>query len=177
MNQEHLAAALQRARTVLERRPDMGLHDDAPAIARLESGTRVASRHPNGMEVVSDMPRELGGGGEQVTPGWLFRAGLASCAATCIAMNAAMQGIALESLEVEATSRSDTRGALGMVEQDGTSVCAASRDLQMKVRVRATGVTGDVLRALVESGLACSPVPTAVRKGSPLALHIDIDGT
>jgi hypothetical protein len=34
-----------------------------------------------------------------VTPGWLFRAGFASCAATCIAMGAAAQGIELASLE------------------------------------------------------------------------------
>jgi uncharacterized OsmC-like protein len=60
------------------------------------------------------MPSEVGGSGDQVTPGWLFRAGLASCAATRIAMAAAAEGIELATLEVRASSRSDTRGLLGM---------------------------------------------------------------
>lgn len=175
MNNQPLAAALQRARTVLERRPDMGLHDDAPAVARMQTDTRVLVRHANGTEVISDMPRELGGTGDQVTPGWLFRAGLASCAATCISMSAAMEGVVLELLEVEAASRSDTRGVLRMVGEDGEPVCAASRDLQLKVRLRAPGVSASTLREVVEAGLRCSPVPVAIGKGSPLNLQIDID--
>lgn len=174
MNNDHLATALQRARTVLQRRPDMGLHDDAPALARMQTGTRMVVRHANGAEVISDMPPELGGEGAQVTPGWLFRAGLASCAATCISMSAAMEGITLESLEVEAASRSDTRGVLGMIDEDGVPVCAGSRDLQLKVRLRAPGVPPATLRRVVEAGLRCSPVPVSIRKGSALELQLDI---
>ena len=174
MKSDNLAAALQRARTVLQRRPDMGLHDDAPAVARVEGGTRVVSRHPNGIEVVSDMPKELGGNGEHVTPGWLFRAGLASCAATCIAMTAAEEGLTLDLLEVQAGSRSDTRGVLGMQEDDGTAVYAGSQDLQLQVRIRANGVASHALHALVEQGLRCSPVPTSVRDGAAFALQIEV---
>ena len=105
-----LAQALQRAQSVLRRRPEMGLHDDAPATARWQHGTRTVASHANGMQMTTDMPGELGGSGDQVTPGWLFRAGLASCAATSIAMAAAAQQIELTSLEVRATSRSDARG-------------------------------------------------------------------
>jgi len=175
MNNDNLASALQRARSVLQRRPDMGLHDDAPAIARMETSTRMVVRHANGAQVASDMPRELGGEGQDVTPGWLFRAGLASCAATCISMNAATEGVRLESLEVEATSRSDTRGVLGMHDESGEAVCAASRDLQLKVRLRASGVSPTLLRELVEAGLRCSPVPVAISKGNPLELQLEID--
>ena len=73
----------------------MGMHDDAPATARWRGGTRVVTSHANGIEIPTDMPGELGGSGDRVTPGWLFRAGLASCAATRIAMGAAAEGIEL----------------------------------------------------------------------------------
>ena len=93
-----LATALQRVHAVLQRRPDTGLHDDAPATACWRGGTRVIASHANGAQVLTDMPAELGGTGDQVTPGWLFRAGFASCTATCIAMNAASAGIELDAL-------------------------------------------------------------------------------
>src|SRR6187401_1206577 len=93
MPMQDVAAAMERVKTVLERRPEMGLHDDAPATARWEGGTRIVASHSNGKQMATDMPAELGGSGDQVTPGWLFRAGLASCAATTIAMAAARHGI------------------------------------------------------------------------------------
>ena len=82
---------MKRAATVFDRRPDMGLHDDAPATACWEGGTKVTARHANGHVVCTDMPQELGGGGGTVTPGWLLRAGFASCAASCIGMAAAAE--------------------------------------------------------------------------------------
>lgn len=90
-----IAKALQRVESVLRRRPDSGLNDDAPATARWDGGTRMVANHPSGKQVLTDMPAEIGGSGDQVTPGWLFRAALASCTATRIAMAAAAQGIAL----------------------------------------------------------------------------------
>jgi len=63
-----------------------GLLPDRPATARWERGTRVVASHANGAQMATDMPNELGGTGDGVTPGWLFRAGLASCAATSIAL-------------------------------------------------------------------------------------------
>ena len=102
---QNIAAAMQRVESVLHRRPQAALHDDAPATARWQSGTRVVASHADGTQLVTDMPSELGGSGNQVTPGWLFRAGLASCAATRIAMGAAAAGIELTMLEVRASSR------------------------------------------------------------------------
>src|ERR1700691_3784743 len=130
---QEIAAAMQRVESVLTRRPAVGLHDDAPATARWQSGTRVASCHANGTVLLTDMPTELGGSGDQVTPGWLFRAGLASCLATCIAMNAAAEGIELTALEVLATSSSDLRGIFGMVYGTGAPVGAGPRDIQIRV--------------------------------------------
>ena len=175
MASQDLAAALERVEVVLRRRPEAGLHDDAPATSTWSGGTRIVASHPSGAQVLTDMPAELGGTGDKVTPGWLFRAGLASCAATSIVMQAASQGIELTALELRASSRSDTRGLLGMHEADGSTVSAAPGDLQLHVRIAADGVPAERLRALVEAGVRCSPIPSAVQQAMPIAMHIDAD--
>jgi len=119
MTTEHIAAAMERVHMVLSRRPEMGLHEDAPATAAWHGNTRTVVGHANGTQVPTDMPTELGGSGDLVTPGWLFRAGIASCATTTIALTAAAQGIDLAALEVRVSSRSDTRGLLGMADERG----------------------------------------------------------
>jgi uncharacterized OsmC-like protein len=175
MSSEHIAAAVTRVQTVLRRRPDMGLQDDAPATATWQGDTRVVVAHDNGTKVPTDMPTELGGTGELVTPGWLFRAGLASCATTSITLAAAEQGIELGALEVRVSSRSDTRGQFGMLDERGEPVCAGPSEVTMSVRIAAPSVSSERLRALVEAGCRCSPVPDLVERATPLALRIDVD--
>lgn len=176
MASQEIAAAMQRVESVLKRRPEVGLHDDAPAIARWENGTRVVSNHTNGTQLLTDMPTELGGSGEHVTPGWLVRAGLASCLATRIAMGAAAAGFELARLEVTATSRSDARGLLGIPEASGALVCAGTRDVQVLVRIAASGVPPERLRALIDDCNRCSPVSAALRDAVPITVCIELDG-
>lgn len=173
MAAQDIAAALQRVGSVLRRRPEAGLQDDAPATARWDGGTRVVASHANGAQVLTDMPGELGGSGDRVTPGWLLRAALASCTATCIAMAAAAQGIELETLELRASSRSDTRGLLGIADADGEPVSAGPRDMQVLVRISARGVSAQRLRALVEESYRCSPLACALQDAVPVALRIE----
>lgn len=173
--QPTIASALRRVESVLQRRPEAGLHDDAPATARWQGGTRIVASHANGTQVPSDMPSEFGGTGDQVTPGWMFRAGLASCAATSIVMVAAAEGVALDLLEVQAHSRSDTRGLMGMADATGTPVYAGPGEMQLQVRIAARGVAPERLRALVETGCGRSPIPNAVQRATPLQLHIAVD--
>jgi uncharacterized OsmC-like protein len=175
MAAQEIAAALQRLKSVLQRRPQAGLHDDAAATARWDGGMRVIAYHDNGTKILTDMPRGLGGGGSQVTPGWLLRAGLASCTATCIGMAAAAEGIALQVLEVQARSRSDTRGMLGMAGIDDKPVNAGPRDMQMLVRISAQGVSAHRLRTLVQESYRCSPMARAVEERVPVALHIEVE--
>ena len=170
---QDIAAAMHRVESVLRRRPEMGLHEDPPATARWQSGTRIASSHSNGTQVLTDMPAELGGSGDQVTPGWLFRAGIASCLATSIAMRAAQAGIALSALEVRASSRSDLRGLFGMKDATGEVVCAGPREIQLVVRIKAHGTPPEQLRNLVEESQRCSPMPTALRNAVPVGLRIE----
>jgi uncharacterized OsmC-like protein len=120
------------------------------------------------------MPAELGGSGDQVSPGWMLRAGFASCTATCIAMAAAEQGIELEALEVQVKSRTDSRGMLGMPDVDGTEVPAGPQDMQISVKIAARSASPQRLRALVELNYQRSPMAFALRSAMPVALHIEV---
>jgi uncharacterized OsmC-like protein len=175
MGAENIAAALQRVQAVLKRSPETGLHDDVPATACWNGATRIVASHENGTQISTDMPSELGGSGDKVTPGWLFRAGFASCAATTIAMAAVRAGVTLQALEVRASSRSDTRGLLGMLGADNEPVTAAPQDMQLHIKIAAQGLPPQQLRTLVEGGLRCSPIPCAVQSALPMDLHIAIE--
>jgi uncharacterized OsmC-like protein len=175
MTPQRIAAALKRVETVLKRRPEIGLHDDAPAAARWEGGTRVVSSHASGACIATDMPEELGGAGNEVTPGWLFRAGTASCLATSIAMAAAAEAIEITALEVVASSRSDVRGVLGMADARGVAVSAGPASVELRVRIAARNQRPEVLRALVERSQRCSPIPVAVEQATPVNLHIEVE--
>ena len=174
MTSETIAAAVQRVQSVLQRRPAAGIHDDAPATAHWQAGLKVMTSHANGTRMATDMPTELGGSGDQVTPGWLFRAGLASCLATCVAMDAATAGIDLTTLDVQVTSRSDLRGLLGMPDSTGVPVNAGPSGIQVHVRIAAGGVSAERLRRLVERSNRCSPISAVARDTVPVALHIEV---
>lgn len=174
MSTQDIAVALQRVQAVLQRRPDAGAHDDAPATARWQRGTRVVASHANGTQITTDMPTELGGSGDQVTPGWLFRAGLAACAATSIELAAVAEGIELDLLEVRAGSRSDTRGLIGLADESGEAVGAGPFDVNLQVRIGANGVEAQRLRELVADGLRRSPIPNAVTNATALAVQVEL---
>lgn len=173
MKLQAVADALERVKAVLQRRPEAGWHEDGPATSRWAGGTRVVASHANGTQVSTDMPSELGGTGDHVTPGWLFRAGLASCATTSIVLAATAEGIELSSLEVKATSWSDSRGLLGLRDANGQPVPAGPGDVQLAVRIQADGVPHERLRSLVQAAVGQSPIPNALQAATPLALRID----
>jgi len=176
MGMQVVADAMVRLERVLRRRPETGLSVDAPVRAFWsgpEAPLGVVCRHPNGCEVCTDMPAELGGGGGQVTPGWLYRAGLASCATTSIALLAAAEGVALTTLQVEATSRTDARGLVALEDGDGRVVSPAPVDQRLAIAIGAHDTTPAQLCALVERALQRSPIPLAVQANG-LAVQVDI---
>jgi uncharacterized OsmC-like protein len=175
MTVENLSKAMERVRAVLARRPRAGIQADQPAIASWDGGTRVVTRDANGTQITTDMPVELGGAENQISPGWLLRAGLASCLATRIAMEAAATGISLTRLEVLAMSTSDARGLLGMTGDNGEQITPAPTEVQLEVRLGAHNVARELLQAMVEVSFRCSPVSAAVERAVPLALRINID--
>lgn len=170
-----IANAVQRVRAVFARRPEAAMHADEPAIARWEQGLRVVSRHATGAHIATDLPRELGGQGDEVTPGWLLRAALASCLATRIAMEAATREIVLTQLEVLAASESDARGLFGMTDDAGERIPPGPRAVELRVRVAAPNVAVETLRAMIEDSYRCSPVQFAVERSVPVSLSIDVD--
>ncbi|MBD9435971.1 OsmC family protein [Pseudoxanthomonas sp. PXM03] len=167
-----IAHAMQRAVGVFTRRPDMGLHDDAAARASWQHGTRIVAAHACGTRIESDMPVELGGTGDRPSPGWFFRAGIAACTATAITMVAAEQGIALDHLEVEVGSRSDTRGLLGMRDADGVSVGACPASMRVDVVLHAQDVEAERLHAVVQEALRRSPMQGALLGQPPLTVDV-----
>ena len=175
MTMHDIASAMQRTEAALRRRPQLGLHDNEPATARWTEGLRMVTSHANGASVPTDMPSELGGSGDQVSPSWLFRAGLASCAATSIAMAAAAQEIELTALEVKVISRSDVRGLLGMTDANGEAVFAGPCDVQLHVRIAARDASRESLRSLVEDSQRCSPIPAVARHAVPVAVSVHFD--
>jgi uncharacterized OsmC-like protein len=175
MTAETISKAVQRVRKVLSRHPEAGIHTDEPATARWGQDLRVVCTHANGTQIATDLPTELGGTGDQVTPGWLMRAGLASCLATRIAVGAAAEGIVMTRLEVSATSTSDARGLFGITTDLGEPITAGPRELRLEVRIGAPGVPRERLQAIIDESRRCSPVSAALVSTVPVAVHIEID--
>ncbi|HET9976851.1 MAG TPA: OsmC family protein [Burkholderiaceae bacterium] len=171
-----IAAAQHRVSSVLRKRPTAGLSDDAPALVRWDGELRARARHDNGAEIATDMPREIGGTATGVTPGWLMRAALASCAVTRIAMLAAAEGLVLHTLEARATSRSDARGLLGLPDVDGSPVSAGPLDMRLHVRIGSDGASPERLRALVAASEPLSPITCALQAPIPVAVQVEVEG-
>jgi uncharacterized OsmC-like protein len=174
MSMEQVAASMERGVSALRRKPHAGLHEDTPATVRWAGGLRTVARTASGVEIATDMPAAIGGEDTGPTPGWLLRAALASCAVTRIAMEAASLGIALHTLEAHATSRSDLRGLLGMVEADGHRVPAGPLVMELHVRIGAHDVDAARLHTLVESTPGCSPVTAAMEGPLAVGLHVEV---
>ena len=176
MTLEQIAASMTRVAAALTRKPQAGLHDDAPATVRWAGGLRTVARSETGTELATDMPAAIGGDDTAPTPGWLLRTALASCAVTRIAMAAAARGITLATLEAHVTSRSDLRGLVGVAAPDGSAVPAGPLAMDLHVRIGAPGVDADTLRALVAATPGCSPVTCAVEQPLAVGLHIEVTG-
>lgn len=174
MAEDRISAALARLEVALRHHPGFGLSEESPAVARWQRGARFVTSAPGrGHELVTDMPAQMGGDGEGVTPGWPLRAGLAACVGTLIVFNAAAQGIELESLELTAGGRSDLRGLFAMADEEGVTVSAAPLEVRLEVKISAPGVAPDRLLALVEQASLCSPVASALRQAVPVKLCVE----
>lgn len=166
--QLQIRQALLRAREALERKPSAALKEDHPAVAVWGGNLSTQVLHPSVSPLGTDMPSALGGAGG-ATPGWYFRAGVASCMVTSIAMEAALQGITLSRLEVEAHSESDARGMLGT-----QGVPAGPLRFWLKVGIESPDASQAQLRALVELADSRSPMAQGLRRGLPVALELDL---
>lgn len=154
MTDTRVREAIEKSSRFLAGQPEKGRVKSPPATASLLDGLRCQVSGTSGESLLTDMPPGVGGTASAPNPGWLMRAALASCNATCIAMRAAKLGIALTQLEVTVTSESDTRGLLGLDE----AVPAGLQDLCVQVRIAAPGQSPETLDELVRWACAHSPV-------------------
>jgi uncharacterized OsmC-like protein len=174
MSSSNVRAALGRLQKVLERHPAVGLHDDTAARVSWEGALTFRARDPDGAEILTDMPEQVGGAGAHVTPGWLMRAGLAACSATCIAMFAARRDIELTHLDVTVRSRSDVRGLLGLADASSGPVDAGPFEVELSVEIGARGRPAAELEALVAEACVCSPVGRALEALTPVRLRVEV---
>ena len=158
--------SLERAKRLFLERPAVAKKANTTATAVWRDGLMCDVAGPAAERAITDMPEAMGGHGAGSNPGWLLRAGIASCAATAIAMRATIQGIALKTLEVRVDSDSDARGLVGIPDAP-----TALGNLRMSIRIGAEGADEAELRALAAWGEANSPVSCTLRDRP----HVDVD--
>jgi len=165
---QHIRSSIENAVRYLTEQPDEARYTDSAATAILEDGLRFRVAGPAGTSLITDMPESVGGGNAAPSPGWLFRASLASCVATLIAMESARDGIALEGLEVTVDSESDDRGILAI----DASVPAGPLSIRIQVRAQSPDSDPNALRAIIERGKSLCPVYDATTRVVPLTFEI-----
>ena len=161
--------ALERAHRVFLDKPSAARKPNAMATAVWRDGLRCEIAGPGGERAVTDMPEPMGGRGAGSNPGWLLRASMASCAATAIAMRAAMLGIELRFLEVTVESESDARGLVGIA-----GIPTALDGIRMTIKIGADSIPEPQLRELAAWGEAHSAVSCTLRERPPVAVEIAV---
>lgn len=170
MDSAHIQHAIAQVTQFFREHPDRGPVTDKAAVATVQSGLVCKAEGPRGEELVSDMPRSVGGQASAPTPGWFLRAALANCDATVIAMRAAQLGVPLSRLQVTVESRSDDRGMLGVVPD----IPAGPQALQVHVEITSAYASAEQLREIVHWAEQHSPVGDALRRAIPTALTIAV---
>jgi uncharacterized OsmC-like protein len=168
MDQDGIKRAISSAVAYLTEHPDEAVYTDSVATARLEQGLRCRVEGPSGEVVFTDMPASVGGEGSAPSAGWLFRAALAGCVATLVAMEAARDDVRLDGLEVAVESGSDDRGILGIDE----SIPAGPLSIRLTVRVVSSLVPAERLERLARIAVARCPVSEAAGRAVPVALEV-----
>lgn len=158
--------SLLRAIDVFEQKPAAAHGEDSPARVVWTGGlaTRLLPEKPAVLQ--TDMPATLGGGETAPTPGWFFRAGVAACMTTTIAMHAALRGIALKRLEVVAHSETDARGLLFV----GTEVPSGPQRVWLDVTLEADA-SDDAIAGLLAVADAHAPMSGALRRPLDVTLR------
>jgi uncharacterized OsmC-like protein len=146
--------SIDRAIEYLTTFPSKARYTDSYATASLVSGLRFKMTDSDGRTLTSDMPKGVGGEGVEPSPGWLFRASMASCIGSLVVMRAAQLGITLSKLEITVDSQSDDRGILGMDE----SVPAGPLSMRIAAKMEAAGGSESAYRELVEYAMEHCPV-------------------
>ena len=169
MSSVQIREAIEKVSKVLTEKPEKARIKNPPATASLMDGLKCQVTGPAGERLQTDMPAGVGGDATAPNPGWLMRAALASCNATCIAMRAAKRGVNLAKLEVTVSSESDNRGMLGLDE----NVSAGLQDLLIHVRISAPGTSAEDLGELARWGCSHSPVGSTDAPSAKVQVQVE----
>ncbi len=165
-----IATTLESVVNTIKANPEKARAKYAPATATLADGLKCRVTGPSGEMIETDMGKAMGGEASAPNPGWYFRASIAACCSTAIAMNAARRGINVTRLEVIVEAEGDNRGILGMDEK----VSAGHAALRTTVKIAADNATAQELEDLVRFAEAHSPVGCTVQDAPPNSLEIEI---
>jgi uncharacterized OsmC-like protein len=168
MSTEQIKKSIDSAISYLTAHPNEARYTDSAAVAKLVEGLRFRVTDPDDRAILTDMPHGVGGEGKEPSPGWLFRAALASCVGSLTAMRAAQHDIKLSKLEVIVDSESDDRGILAMDE----TIPAGPLSIRVSVGIAADGIKEPALLSLAEWALEHCPVSDAVGRGVEIKLDI-----
>jgi uncharacterized OsmC-like protein len=170
MSSETIRTALEGAIGYLTENPDDAKATDSFATATLEEDLRCVVRGPDGAELHTDMVTSVGGANSAPSPGWMYRAATASCVATLVAMKAALDGIALGTLEVTVDSDSDDLGILGIDE----SVPSGPLSVSVRVKIGSQDADRDTLQGIVDWAHDHCPLCDLTKRAVPIALETEI---
>ncbi len=169
MSNQKIQEAVKGVIQYFTENPEKAISEDKPATAVVETGLRCRATGGSGFELVSDMAKGIGGDATAPSPGWLFRAALANCDATMIALRAAELGITLTTLEVTVSSTSDNRGLV----QIDDSIQAGPLNVQVHVKIGGDNLSQEQLHDLVSWAEKHSPVNDLVSRAVPLHLTVE----
>jgi uncharacterized OsmC-like protein len=174
MSVAHIKQSVENVIKHYEACPDDARGPGTPVTAVMEEGLRCRVQKQDGTTIVTtDMPTGIGGGGSAPSPGLIFRAALASCDATFVALRAAQVGIRLTTLEVIVEGDPDDMGTLGFLGIDD-SIPAGELGLRLIFRVGADNATPERLRELVKWIGAHSPVGDSVSRAIPTSVDVEV---
>lgn len=170
MSNEAIRGALQDAISYLTENPDNAKSTDSYATATIDEGLRCRVQGADGVEIYTDMVPSVGGGNTAPSPGWMLRAATASCVATLIAMKAALDDVALGTVEVTVDSQSDDLGILGIDDR----VPAGPLSVGVRVKVSSDGTDPERLEELVSWAHDHCPLCDLTKRPVPITLETEV---
>jgi uncharacterized OsmC-like protein len=115
----------------------------------------------------TDFPREMGGQDAGPAPGEMLMAALAGCIGSSYAASAAVEGIAIDAMEIEVDASVDLRGTYGI-----DSVDARPSEIVVTLRVRSESAQRE-LDALSDVSRRHSPVADSLVNPVSLRLRVE----
>jgi len=174
MSVAHIKQSVENVIEHYRQNPGNARDPGTPVTAVMEDGLRCRVQKQDGTAIViTDMSTGIGGGGSAPSPGLIFRAALASCDATFIALRAAQVGIKLTTLEVIVEGDPDDISTLGFLGIDD-SIPAGESGLRLIFRIGADNATPERLRELVKWIEDHSPVGDSVSRAIPIRVDVKV---